>query len=89
MEPSERGDATRPGLLSQAAHRSRELHESLNAHEADLLRHIVSADTSAGLHHEPDATTLREGADRLRRAIDAASRLIEGLASALTDEDGR
>ena len=89
MEPGERVNAAQPTPLIEAANRALRLHERLISHEAELLRHVESASKTAALPNGPGASALRDGVDRVRRAVDAASHLIDGLARALTDEDDR
>jgi len=88
MEPGERGGPEQPTLLTQARDRALRLHEVLQLHQADLLRHVESAESSLS-PTEPDAAAIREGADRIRRTADAARRLVEGLARALKDDEDR
>ena len=90
MEPGERLDTDQqPALLTQALQRARRVHEVLGSHQADLLRHAQSAGKDAGLPNDPNPTALLDGADRVRRAVDATSRLIEALARAVRiDQDG-
>jgi hypothetical protein len=98
MEPGAEVDPEQQPHLMQALDRARRLHEVLQSHEADLLRHAESAEKSAGenasimaapLSTEPDATVLRDGAHRMTRAANAAERLIEGLTRALRGEEER
>jgi len=83
MEPGTRGESEQPTLLKQGHCRALRLHEVLQSHEADLLRHAESALPVI----EPDTTVLREGADRIHRAADAAARLLDSLTRALRDEE--
>jgi hypothetical protein len=98
MELGERVDPEQPALLIQAHGCAVRLHEVLKSHDADLLRHVESAEKSACQNDspssrlsltEPDATALREGAHRVQRAADAAARLIDGLSWALRDNECR